>query len=1116
MTPPRPAGPRPPRRNRPINMRRTGLVVAVGVGLIGVGLTLIMFAKRNSGGAGSGPTVGVIDPVTPGTTPPTTIGDIGVGGVGKATVQYVDKADPTRLAGTIQWSAVEPLAGNRANVTEPLASIFLKDRRVVVISSPKGRLYTPVKTGQPESGYFEGGVLLAMFEPGPGGVVDVKNDSPTLLFHTASLNFDLALGEVSSVEAFVVSSANVEVRGKGFRVLLNQVAERIERLDITGLDLVRIAPGVKRAGRASATSGPAGVDTADAARSPGAGPAVARGDGAGGGGGRGAPLGPDGRIIVPSGAGVRVQTYQIKLQDAVTLARREQSLQADTMDIWLRLVNGELPDGAIPEGGGSGAIDGGGPHATAEASPSPKPRKPAPRPILLSGMPAPSLEAPPVLAPVTDDDIVLRSTGPLQMVPLAGTPAELDRDHVFARFSAPRSGEVTLRDTRIGFAGRAPTLAVGVTRQDVLLSGSAPTDVSLALKDKGELIGGNVAVNLGAGVAQVRGPGELKAGRTSAKAPARGVTWSEQADFAFAMVDGSAEPSRLEMAKFDGSVLTRQGEDRLSASSLVANFDAPRVPGGEPTLAKVRATSAEAISKKGQTLRAALLEVTFGAPARGNDPEPTGLDAGGDVTAFTRTYQLACDNLHADLGRDENGDIAPSKVFADGSVQFGDARMGRGGLCVNTERLIALPGEQRVDLIGAQTSITSAGLTILGGQMNVDGVKRELFVHGPGLFTLRRKAQRGSAQPGEVAARPVGGGLEPTPALVSSWTKSMRVNDLGGIAELFGDTRTIAGARPSEFDTVSAARTVVTFTPGSPEDGASITSIGDLTTSPASPASSAPSPLAASPGAERDLPDRRVLTLEAVGQSMQEGAGPRATVESRRYASAANAEAAAPGGERPVSRLLYLEGDRILAAMDAGTMEVPGAGRLLIDQREPRDRASPASSSAAPEAGSAATARLIDTSKGARGTSLFDWTGGLTLDRQVNAITIRDNVNLIHKRAGDDRLLTLQAQTLTALLRDVGGVDAPAAPPLGRPADLRQVSAVGGVFVRTDDDKQLQAGQLTYDTDTELLEASAGSDERVTFLDPAKPAPIAAQALRWWLRDGRIEVSQPSATIVPR
>lgn len=1058
----------PTDRYKPINLRRTGLVVAIGVGLICVGVTLFMFA-RGGQGSGAGPTVARI---ATGEKPPTDPQAGVLPDVGKATIQYVDRNDPTRVAGTIEWMSLDPLPGNRANVAEPRASVFMKDGRSLVVAAPRGRLFTPPKSSQPESGYFEGGVIVALFEPQGDGRVDITTDSPVVLFHTQALSFDLALGELSTGDAFVVSSRSLEVKGKGFRVLFNQVAERIERLDLEEIAYARVAPGVKAAEllrqppRDAPDPTPAPKPRTPRAREM-------------------AKFLPSGKIDVPAGPKSKVTIYQASASRDVKIEQHGRSLASDTLSIWFRLIDNGLPPGALPEGGaveaqlpaaaGAPGQDGAGQAPGTPALPRTEP----PRAVALAGLPAPGMDAPPVLAPVTDEDITISWGGPLQLVPISADPPELDRDHVFARFSAPRSGEVRLADDTIGFEGRAPGMDVGATRQDIALTGTAPGEVRLALKGKGELVCGHVSLNFPSGTAVVRGAGEAKSGEG---AKARGVKWTEQADFVFAAVSGRTS-DRIESANFAGGVEGRVDQGTLKADVLGADFK-PSSRTGEALLSSVRAQNAVAQSAKGQSLNAADLRLTFDESPAGNEAQPQRLDASGAVTAAAGKYRLLCESLQADLARDEAGETVVTQAFADGDVTFGDELMGAGGLTINTDRLIAAPPQERVDLIGAQTSITSGGAMILGSQMNIDGVRRELFVHGPGLFSMRRKA------PGRDGA------FEAMPTLVSSWSSQMKVNDLSGLAELFGDTRAVATPREDELDQVSAERLIVRFTPGGTGEGR----LGDLRVSGAGEADRH--------GRDKpSQPDRQALGLEAIGASLERGDGPRATIESRRFVRQ-------PGGQRELDRLLYLEGDRILADTVRTTLDVPGPGKLLVQTRE---RARAPSEDAAPPT-RAQQGQIVDLSRGAQGTSLFDWSGSMQLDRAANQMVMRDQVQLLHRQSATDSLVTLRCDTITGFLRDDLGSGLPLTPddPLGRPAQLRLAVASGNVFVRTEDDKQLSATQLSFDAEREVMEATGDSEADVSFVDPAQPAPTRARALRWFLRDGRIEVSQPSTLIVPR
>ncbi len=1040
----------PKGRSKPINLRRTGLVVAVGVGLICVGLTLFMLARRG-GTSGGGASVGPISDVKR----PADVARLGenLTSVGKATIQYVDRRDPSRVAGTIQWTALEPLPNNRATVSEPRASIFMKDGRTIVVASPKARLFTPPGSQQPESGFFEGGVLVALFSPRSDGSVNTAEDAPVMLFHAASLSFDIALGELSSGENFVVSTRNMEVRGRAFRVLFNQVAERIERLDIEKIELARVAPGVRGPDdEPRSSSADANATAKDKAPS---------------------LFNPDGTVAVAQNATVTL--YQILAQGDVTLKQRGRSLKADTLSVWTRLIDNALPPGAIPSDDEPQRGLPGAPQ-TAERAKPPQP----PAPPLVKGMPEATLAAPPVLCPITDDDITIAWTGPLQMIPLAAPPPELDKDFVFARFASPRSGQVSLADTALNFTGGSPSLDVAATRREVVLSGTAPADVRLSLGDRGSLSAAHTALNLAEGLVFVRGAGKL----ATAKGDPRTIEWTDQANFAFAKSDGRTT-DRLDWANFSGKVSASQKDAKLEADGLLARFAAARGT-GEPVLSEVRAQRAVASSGSRQSLQGDELLVRFGEPI-GGDVSPESVQATGRVYGRSSDNHLYSDALLVELDREPTGEPAVRKAYADGNVSFERGREpdGQRPLVVNTDRLTVTMPEERIELVGPLTSVTSGGATVTGSQMAIEGSRRELFVHGPGLFTLRRKLDSG--------------GFAPRPMLTSAWDSSMRVNDLGGIAELIGNARAVATPKNDEIDWLNSERLIIGFTPGAGNAPAGAPTVANR-----------PDPVAMTLGAGTpDSGDRRLLRMEAIGASVEQGQGARASVESRQFALDRDASGAVT---RTLRRHLYLEGDRILAGADQGTLNVPGVGRLLIDQREPeRTEQEIAAPTRAGQDG------LIDVSRGKTGTSLFDWTGSLMLNRSTNLLSISDSVRLIHRRGPTDPIITLQCQTINGELRDAAGASGDAGQdPMLRPAELRAAQAFGNVFVQSDDGKQMTAEQLAFDVDRQVLEASGGSESRVSFMDPTKSAPVLAQRLLWFLREGRVEVIQPSAVIIPR
>jgi len=257
-----------PIRGSARSTQRIGLVVAVSVALVGTGI-LGLLATRGGGPApggsakgGKGPTPAPPAPVVP---PPVDITQTGLAEVGKARVQYVDRRNPGRVAGLIQWSKIDPLPNGRALVERPQGVIFLADGRQLVFNAATGRLFTRPGATEPESGLFEGGVPVALYAARTDGrPIDTATDRPVAMFFAQTISFDLGLGELSTPDEFRASGPTFDFKGRGLRLVFDQVAERIALLSVEKTDFLRYATDTD----ASSASAPAGGTAAKPATSP--------------------------------------------------------------------------------------------------------------------------------------------------------------------------------------------------------------------------------------------------------------------------------------------------------------------------------------------------------------------------------------------------------------------------------------------------------------------------------------------------------------------------------------------------------------------------------------------------------------------------------------------------------------------------------------------------------------------------------------------------------------------------------------------------------------------------------------------------------------------------------
>jgi hypothetical protein len=1098
-----------PIRGSARSTQRIGLVVAVSVALVGTGI-LGLLATRGGGPApggsakgGKGPTPAPPAPVVP---PPVDITQTGLAEVGKARVQYVDRRNPGRVAGLIQWSKIDPLPNGRALVERPQGVIFLADGRQLVFNAATGRLFTRPGATEPESGLFEGGVPVALYAARTDGrPIDTATDRPVAMFFAQTISFDLGLGELSTPDEFRASGPTFDFKGRGLRLVFDQVAERIALLSVEKTDFLRYATDTD----ASSASAPAGGTAAKPATSPTN------------------PVDP----APPTLTGPST-VYAAAIDRAVTVRQGQRTLVGASLAGLLRINAAQQQQGTE--------------RVAATGLPAPPPASPASTPSSLAGVtavPAPAGSAPTpatISGPITpgldvslaterEQDLLVTFAGPFVLRPAQpqaadGLPDDENllvtlRGGAAATADAPR--RVTLRDPALGLQGEADELRVEGTARAVSLvaaagdsvlltmtgSRSEPASTSPVLGQSGVLSTTWVRASFRDGVVDL-GPGLLvadrpadapaSAGTAAASLPGPNVTpfmhWTGTASLSFAMADGRMT-DRLERAEFgravgvpgvrpgEGRVTVGDAQGRLSAGEAVVLFMPPSPNAKAGGLALQRLTlgrNAELLAANG-SLTAEAMDVTFAPSEFARDgrtaTRPADLLARGQVVARDAGgSRLSSGTLDAVLGLSDSGQTVVQTIDAGGGVDVvqGDTR-------IRTPRLRADVSGQIADLIGEGTTLELPRLRLTGTQMRADGIKRELFVHGAGRIDAEPPGQSGSAA--SAASAPSGGTVAVT------WASSLIFNDRTGSADVRGTVRAVFVADPQARDVIEGDRVQLTFTPA------------------ATGAAAAAAPAGAMPVASAG-PERRLLRAEVTGRSVEETGGAMATVDSRRFAPPPEV------GETPLQRLVYLQSDRIVADLVNQTITTPGAGRLLVDERSGRRFAAVPVQPSAPRAQQDG---LFNSSGSADGTTLMNWSQSLTFSRTQGELDMQGGVRLIHRPAGGGPVVTMLCNRGRAFIRERTSDSAAATAPAAASAQLLRASAEGDVQVSTPDGKRMIADTLTYDPLAGSVTAQAGGPTlpRATFEDPAKPPPVAAEKLVWFLRDGRVEVTNPAPVVVP-
>lgn len=667
--------------------------------------------------------------------------------------------------------------------------------------------------------------------------------------------------------------------------------------------------------------------------------------------------------------------------------------------------------------------------------------------------------APPTSAPSRDktapkglrDPVSLMWAGALTLRPIPTKPSELAQDDVFVRFSSPKRGLVKFLDASLRAEADASTVDYGMRTRVLALAGLGTRGAVVRVQDSGEAIASRIEVDLGAGVASFPGPGSLAAlGKALAQGQtvndgSRDISWRRRADIGFARATAKG-PVALRSASFEGDVRAREGAMLLTTDSLRADFDESAE--GRPLVRRIRAEGdAVANAAADGRIAANRLDIAFETTADGRGTRPTVATAIGAVRGEREGATLEAEMVEATFGPDESGRTRVQSFHADLGVQIASGE-GADRLEARSDRLRARPMEEVVELTGA-ASIARGPDTLRAESMRLTGGG----ARGATVFGAGSVEHLGATGDGVLAVD----------RLTVEWTDSMTFDDVSGRAECAGGILAVATHGPLERHEAKGARLVIDVTPASPGE------------------------------AERSVegspsPTREVLRVSLLGASEFEEGGAKARFESRRYAEDATAE----NGLR-LEGLAFLDADRVDVDAKAEGLTVPGAGRLLLeDRRTPPpspENAAPATSSATPTGG---------------GTTLLEWGESMAFTYPTRRGDARGKVRLRHLPHGATEAIELECERLTSLLAD--GAE-----------ELREAEAIGAVYARRGA-RQLTGDRLQYRyaNGSRTAEVTASPGNVVTVFDEGSGQASAAQAISWDIDRDRVKATGSSPIVVPR
>ena len=465
------------RRGRLLD-RTTARFLALGVFLLLAGVVLLIAALNSSGRGAAKRDDGITGPGLPAMPDPPVIDIARLGGTGRGNLgrgenargTLFDPKNPSRTMGQFEWAAFDPAGPGRARVKSPKATLFLAGGLVAVVSAGEGRIAFSA-SDQPESGTLEGGVPITLFE-GTAETFDPLTAAPLALLFTPTIRFNIPLGEMTLPGEFRMSVPAGELRGRGLRVVADQVASRLELVEIERVTRAFFDPTVKSARSSSGRDG-------------------------------GAP-GPAASQPVERGSGPVETFYHVNLDKNVRIARGLTTARADGLDVFMRLVNGALVPEAI---GGSGRRDGSKVANVPSAAPADESTA---APTVLAGQDEIAGE-PLSLARPTAQAVEMAWDGFMTMTPMNRRPEPLvDNELALVLRSAQPRGVIVADRAADAFV-QGSSLTYAATTRDLTIVGGKQEGETASLRQlgKGRIEAPLLTLNLGTGLGAATGPGLL-------------------------------------------------------------------------------------------------------------------------------------------------------------------------------------------------------------------------------------------------------------------------------------------------------------------------------------------------------------------------------------------------------------------------------------------------------------------------------------------------------------------------------------------------------------------------------------------------------------------------------
>jgi hypothetical protein len=202
-------------------------------------------------------------------------------------------------------------------------------------------------------------------------------------------------------------------------------------------------------------------------------------------------------------------------------------------------------------------------------------------------------------------------------------------------------------------------------------------------------------------------------------------------------------------------------------------------------------------------------------------------------------------------------------------------------------------------------------------------------------------------------------------------------------------------------------------------------------------------------------------------------------------------------------RVFYLKGPHIRYNDQSLEAVVTGKGELLVRDERLESAASQPSPTSQPMVEFVpVTKRKADLPFGGKGTTLFRWTGSLTMTRTEPGGTLYDIAMLegveVRHRALDQSISTMTGERLEATVdRSAGDAQQrDAGFDLGGSMDLRRIHAQGNVYVDSPT-RDVDCDDFDFDYATGIAKLAAAEGRVVTVMTANNPHPVQAKLFTW-------------------